>query len=90
LPGFDERLKRHLERLASPADPSGAFDRILERKIRRRFVRRVQAVGLAFVVFAATVGGTFALVRVFRSDSSTDRLGHISPTPLPVTNGRIV
>jgi len=89
LPGFDDRLRQNLERLAPPADPSGAFDRVLEKKIRRRIARRVQAAGLAFVVVAATVGGTFALVHVFRSDGETSRLGDISPTPVPVANGLI-
>lgn len=89
MPGFDERLKQHLERLAPPADPSGAFDRILEKKIRRRLMRRFEAGALAVVVVAATVGGTFALVRLFRSNGETERLGGTNPTPVPVRNGRI-
>jgi Tol biopolymer transport system component len=89
LPGFDERLRQHLERLAPPADPSGAFDRVLERKIRRRLMRRFQAAGLAVAVVAATIGGTFALVRAFDSRDDSDRLGGISPTPGPLGNGLI-
>jgi len=89
LPGFDERLKQYLERAAPPADPSGAFDRVLERKIRRRLIRRFQAAGLAVVVVSATVGGTFALVRAFRSSGTTERLGGIEPTPGPAKNGLI-
>jgi Tol biopolymer transport system component len=89
LPGFDDRLKQHLEEVAPPADPSGAFDRILEKKIRRRVVRRLQVAGLAFVVVAATVGGTWALVRAFESRDDNDRLGGVSPTPPSVRNGRI-
>jgi Tol biopolymer transport system component len=68
LPGFDDRLKQHLERAAPPADPSGAVDRILEKKLRRRLVRRFQAAGLAVAVVAATIGGTFALYQAFRPD----------------------
>jgi len=89
LPGFDERLKQHLDQLAPPADPSGAFDRILEKKIRRHLIRRFEAAGLAVVVVAATIGGTFALVQAFRSNGQTERLGGIHPTPVPVRNGRI-
>lgn len=89
MPGFDERLRQHLERLAPPADPSGAFDRILEKKIRRRILRRLQAASLVVVVVAATVGGTFALVRAFRSNGATERFGGIEPTPGPVKNGLI-
>lgn len=68
MPGFDDRLKQHLERAAPPADPSGAFDRILEKKIRRRVLRRFQAAGLAFLVVAGTTAGSLVLYRVFRSD----------------------
>jgi Tol biopolymer transport system component len=89
LPGFDDRLRQNLERLAPPADPSGAFDRVLEKKIRRRIARRAQAAGLAVAVVAATVGGTFALTRIFRSNGSPVRPGGISPTPVPVANGLI-
>jgi TolB protein len=89
LPGFDDRLKQHLERVAPPADPTGAYDRILEKKIRRRIVRRLQAAGLAFAVVAATIGGTWVLVRAFESGDDKDRLGDISPTPVPVSNGLI-
>jgi Tol biopolymer transport system component len=87
LPGFDDRLKQHLEKVAPPADPSGAFDRILEKKIRRRLMRRFQAAGLALAVVAATVGGTWVLVRAFESGDDQDRLGGISPTPVPMRNG---
>lgn len=89
MPGFDDRLRHHLERVAPPADPSGAFDQILEKKIKRRLMRRFQAAGLAVAVVAATIGGTFALVRAFDSSDDSDRLGGISPTPGPVSNGRI-
>lgn len=89
MPGFDDRLRQHLERLAPPADPSGAFDRVLEKRIKRRLMRRFQAAGLAVAVVAATVGGTFALVRAFESRDDDDRLGRVSPTPVLVSNGLI-
>ena len=61
MPGPDDRLRSAMERLAAPADPSGAYERIVEKKVRRRIMRRLQIVALAFVVLAGTVGGTFAL-----------------------------
>jgi TolB protein len=89
LPGLDERLKEHLERAALPGDPSGAFDHILEKRIRRRVVRRLEAAGLAFVVVAAMVGGTFILVHAFRGGETPVRPGQVRPTPAQVSNGRI-
>jgi Tol biopolymer transport system component len=83
LPGPDERLKGALERLAAPADPSGAYERIVEKKVRRRIMRRVEVAALALVVLAGTVGGTFALAHVFRS---TSKRVPIAPA---VRNGKI-
>jgi Tol biopolymer transport system component len=89
LPGLDDRLKEHLDLAAPPGDPSGAFDRILERKVRRRVLRRFEAAGLAFVVVAATVSGTYALVHAFRGGDTPARPGQVRPTPAQVSNGRI-
>ena len=63
---LDERLRRELERAGRPADPSGVYEELIRRRERRRIGRRVQAGTLALVVFAATIGGFFALTRVFR------------------------
>lgn len=52
-------------------------------------MRRFRAAGLAVAVVAATVGGTLALVRAFDSGDHSDRLGGVSPAPLPVSNGLI-
>jgi len=82
---LDERLRRELERAARPADPSGVYEELIRRRERRRIARRVEAGGLALVVFAATVGGFFALTRVFR--------GSEEPPPVaapPVSNGLIL
>jgi len=70
LPDPDDRLKQGLERLAAPADPSGAYERIVEKKVSRRIMRRMEVAGLAMVVLAGTIGGTFALARVFRTAPS--------------------
>jgi Tol biopolymer transport system component len=58
-------LRREFRRAAEPADPSGVFDRILEKKVRRRIVRKTQVVVLTAVVVAGSAGGTFALAQAF-------------------------
>jgi Tol biopolymer transport system component len=73
LPGPDDQLRSALERLAPPADPAGAYERIVEKKIRRQIYRKFQATALAIVVFAGTVGGSFLLVRAFRTASPQRR-----------------
>jgi hypothetical protein len=65
--GVDERLKEGLSRIP-PADPAGAYERVIEKKLRRQFVRRVQAVTMALAVFAATAAGFVALTRTFEPD----------------------
>jgi hypothetical protein len=62
----DERLRRELERAGRPADPSGVYEELIRRRERRRIGRRVEAGALALAVFVATIGGFFALTRVFR------------------------
>jgi Tol biopolymer transport system component len=67
LPDPEDRLRSALERLAPPADPAGAYERIVEKKIRRQIYRKFQATALTIVVLAGTIGGTIGLVRVFRA-----------------------
>ncbi len=62
----DDRLRRELRGL-SPADPSGAFDRVVEKRIRRRIVRRIRITGVAFVVIVGSMAGFYGLTRVFGS-----------------------
>ena len=62
----DDRLRDRLRRAAEPADPTGAYERILEKRVRRRIARRVRIVGLTIAVVAATAGGTLALAQAFR------------------------
>lgn len=81
--GPEDRLRGALERLATPADPSGAYERIVEKKVRRRILRRLEMAGLAVAVLAGTVGGTFALAQVFRT---TPKRVPVAPT---VRNGKI-
>jgi Tol biopolymer transport system component len=67
--------------MAELADPSGVFEHVIERKIRRHIVRRLQVAALIVVVVVGTVGGTVALGKVFHSNQSI--------TPGGPTNGRI-
>jgi hypothetical protein len=80
VPGFDDRLRRELGRIAEPDDPSGAFEKVMERKIRRRIARRLQVAALVVVVVAGTIGGTFALGKVFHSNRSVTPSGGASVT----------
>jgi hypothetical protein len=82
---LDERLRRELERAGRPADPSGVYEELIRRRERRRIGRRVQAGTLALVVFAATIGGFFALTRVFRGSEEPPPI--VAPS---VSNGLIV
>ncbi len=63
----DDLIRDRLRRAAEPADPSGAYERILERRVRRRIWNRARVVTVAVAVVVATVGGTVALASVFRS-----------------------
>ncbi|HEV8419868.1 MAG TPA: DPP IV N-terminal domain-containing protein [Actinomycetota bacterium] len=62
---IDERLRAGLERLAEPPDPSSAFERVVARKARRRWLRRLGTAALVVTVLAGTATGTYALARVF-------------------------
>ncbi|MGH2589328.1 MAG: TolB family protein, partial [Actinomycetota bacterium] len=80
---LDERLKRELERAARPADPSGVYEHLIRRRERRRIARKVQSAALAVVVVLGSIGGFYALTRVFREGAP--------PVAAPsVSNGLIV
>ena len=84
MPGPDDRLKGALERMAAPADPSGAFERIVEKKTRRRIMRRVEVGGLALIVLGGTVGGTFALAHVSNGPTTPTAIGVFRDHSRPV------
>jgi hypothetical protein len=86
MPGFDDRLRRDLKRLAEPADPVGAFEGVTQRKMRRRTLRRVQVASLIVVVLAGTIAGTFALSRVFRGRGAVTPGGSPSSTQPSATS----
>ncbi len=85
MPGIDERLKHELERLAAPADPSRAFERVARKHARRRVARRLQTGALVVAVLALTVAGTYGLMRVFGVGSSTTPGDNGSPTAPPTS-----
>lgn len=79
--GVEDRLQEGLSRIP-PADPGGAYERVVEKKVRRRVVRRVQTIAFAAAVFAGTALGFALLVRPF--DMSRTTLGDRrieTPTP---------
>ena len=64
---LDDRLSTELRRLA-PSDPSGAFERVVEKRVRRRIARRMQSVALVVIVLVGTSAGFYGLSRVFLVD----------------------
>jgi len=81
---LDERLRRELDRAAQPADPSGLYEHLIRRREQRRIARRLQAGALTFVVILGSVGGFYALTRIFRE---TEKPPVAAPT---ISNGLIV
>jgi Tol biopolymer transport system component len=79
--GVDERLRRELSPSAF-ADPSGPYDRVVEKKVRARIVRRLQAAALAVTVVVGTGAGVYGLARLFPAEPATQLGG-------AVANGRI-
>lgn len=67
---LDDRLTRELERVARPADPTRAFERVDRKRARRAVVRRLQAGGLVVVVLAGTIGGFAILSNTFRGPTA--------------------
>jgi hypothetical protein len=65
----DDELRDGLSRWRVETDPEGAFDRVASRRARRRTLRRVQVAALALTVVAGTVGGSYALSRLFRGSN---------------------
>ena len=70
MPDLDDGIRRELERLARPGDPSGALDQVIRAKRRLRVMRRVQAAALTVAVVAGTAGAVLALDRAFRPPPS--------------------
>ena len=85
--GIDDRLKDELGRLAS-ADPSGAYEKVVAKYIRRRVLRKAQAGALVVAVVVGTAFGFYGLTQVFRSSSPTPGGSPAQPAVAP-SNGAI-
>jgi Tol biopolymer transport system component len=62
---LEERLRRALQHLSPPGDPSGVVDRVLRRGARRHARRSAGIVLLTVSVIVGSIGGFYALSRVF-------------------------
>jgi hypothetical protein len=82
---LDARVRRGLDEVA-PADPSGAYERVVEKKIRRRFVRRTARAVLSIGVVAITALGFLGLTRVFERPTNPPA-GVTSPPRSTPTQG---
>jgi hypothetical protein len=80
LPDLDDGIRRELERLARPGDPSGAVDRVVRAKRRLRVMRRAQAAALALVVVGGSAGAVVALDRAFRPAVGPGNQPQVGPT----------
>jgi Tol biopolymer transport system component len=84
VPAIDERLRSDLRRVARPADPTGVFEDLAERRGRRAVGRRVGHAALSLIVLVATAGGFLALRSAFETPPNV-----AEPSPVP-RNGLIV
>lgn len=62
---LDDRLRRALHDAEPPGDPSGVVDLVLRKAARRHARRSVGVVVLTISVIAGSLGGFYALTRVF-------------------------
>jgi hypothetical protein len=86
---LDERLRRELEGAAQPADPSGLYEHLIRRREQRRIAKRLQAGALTVVVILGSVGGFYALTRIFREGAPPEPVvpgTSIDPTPPPTAS----
>jgi hypothetical protein len=87
LPDLDDGIRRELESLAVPGDPSGVMDRVIRARRRWALRRRLQAAGLAVAVVAGTAGGVLALSGVFRTQGVPGESPKVGPTASPRASG---
>lgn len=85
MPDLDDYLRNELRRTIRPVDVNDVSSRIDDRRARRARFRKVQTVGLTFVVLAGTVGGVAMLANAFREPGP----GVVGATP-EERNGAIV
>ena len=77
---LDDRLTHELERIARPADPAQAFERVDRRRSRMHIRRRIQSAGLvAWWCWARSVGSSY-LSDAFHGGGTDGReVGHTDP-----------
>jgi hypothetical protein len=78
----DDRLRRGFEELP-PADPAGAYERIVEKKVRRGILRRVETGILAIVVVLGSVTSLVLLLRAFEGGTTPRAPSATSSVPAP-------
>jgi TolB protein len=87
---LDERLRRGLEDVGRPADPSGVYEELIRRRERRRISHRVRIGALAIVVVAGTIAGVLGLSRMFRTAPDDDTFVPLVPVqPSGAANGLV-
>jgi WD40-like Beta Propeller Repeat len=69
---LDDRLRRELEQAGRPADPSGVYEELIRRRERRRLVHKVEAGALAVLVVLGSIGGVYALTRIFGGPEASE------------------
>lgn len=84
MSGPDDRIRAGLKRLVQPADPSGAFDRVVRRRRRYRMRRRAGSALLSIAVVGGAIGGFLGLRGVF--EPSVDPGSGLGPTPGPTAS----
>jgi dipeptidyl aminopeptidase/acylaminoacyl peptidase len=90
MPDLDEYLRNEFQRTVRSVDVHDVSSRIDLRRARRARARKVQAVALAMIVIAGTLGGVAVLSSVFRK-GPIGSVGDASPFPIvPKANGVIV
>lgn len=69
---LEEQLRRELQRLSPPGDPSGVVDHVLRKAARRHARRGAGIVLLTMSVIAGSVVGFYALTQVFETSPRRD------------------
>jgi hypothetical protein len=87
MPDLEDRIRDELRQAGVPGDPSGVYERVLTRKVRRRIAHQAGIVGLTLAVLAGSITGAWALSRSFRRASvrpppATSPTAGVTPSPL--------
>src|SRR3989442_1722646 len=86
MPGTGDRLRAELERFVRPADPSGVFEAIVQRRARRETIRKLRFGVLAVALVMASGVGFVALSRIFRVSPVAENRSSASVSVHPSTS----